>query len=290
MNTLRASELILNADGSIYHLHLFPEDISDTIITVGDPDRVEKVSRHFDHIDTRRHKREFVTHTGTLKGKRITVISTGIGTDNIDIVFNELDALVNIDFETRQPKPQLQSLDIIRIGTSGSLQADIPVGSFLISEYGIGLDILLHFYPNLATEEEMAMSAALKKHIPELPLSPYIYRAGERLLEQFGTWTKGATVTCSGFYAPQGRNLRAGCAINELPDRLTHFHGGHFRCTNFEMETAAMYGMARLLGHHALSCNVILANRPLGLFSQDPGKDEEALIVAVLDKVVGSEF
>lgn len=292
MTTIPASELILNPDGSVYHLHLRPEDIASTIITVGDPDRVPKVSKYFDHIDFKVNKREFVTHTGRLKGKRLSVISTGIGTDNIDIVFNELDALVNIDLKTRTLKSKLTSLDIIRIGTSGSLQADIPVDSFLISSHGMGLDSLLSFYKKDKNNPALdaVLEGAFKKYLEEnkyvLPVSPYLYSGSEALIQQIGEGMfKGVTLTCPGFYAPQGRSLRLATHLDNMLDVLSKFQYEQHRLTNFEMETAGIYGLSALLGHRAISCNAILANRQTGQFSQDPKAITERLIKVVLERI-----
>jgi uridine phosphorylase len=270
MNRIGESELIINKRGAIYHLNLRPEELADTIITVGDPDRVQEVSRHFDHIDHRLQHREFITHTGTIGNKRISVVSTGIGPDNIDIVLNELDALVNIDLNTRTIKEKLTSLKIIRVGTSGSLQADIPVDSFVASTHGIGLDNLMHFYRTIHNEEEKQLLHAFITHtqLHNHLSHPYIFGGSPLLLKLF---TKnvfhGLTVTCPGFYGPQGRVLRMGLALPNLNDYLTKFSFGQHRITNFEMETAAIYGMGKMLGHHCLSLNAIVANRTNMTFS-----------------------
>jgi uridine phosphorylase len=288
MNKIPESELILNSDLSVYHLNLHPHEIADTIINVGDPDRVSMVSSFFQVIELKKQKREFVTHTGTYKGKRITVISTGIGTDNIDIAYNELDALVNIDLKERMVKPALKSLNLIRIGTSGSLQADIPVDGFVFSQFGLGLDGLLNFYRLNNTEEETEMVEAFRKHYPTHGVLPqsYLVRSSEKLESALGKdMFKGITASCSGFYAPQGRVLRYELAFPDVIDRLTSYnHKGH-RLTNFEMETGAMYGLARILGHHCCSINAIVANR---ITKQHTHKGEEAmndLIGMVLDRI-----
>jgi uridine phosphorylase len=287
------SELIVNPDGRIYHLALHPDELAKTVITVGDPGRVERVSSHFDRVDVKITKREFVTHTGWLGGKRITVISTGIGPDNIDIVLNELDALVNIDFQTRQPKTKQTSLDIVRIGTTGSLQPDLPVDQFLISRYGVGLDNLLHFYEYQPTMPEAELYDDLRnfmEHSGKLPAEPYIFEASGELADAIAQdyLRQGITLTCPGFYAPQGRELRAKSrlALKTLQTFSNFRHKG-YHITNFEMETAAIFGLARILGHRALSCNAVLANRLDNTFSQQPKKTVDALIKLVLDRIVG---
>jgi uridine phosphorylase len=280
------SELILNPDGSIYHLQLRPGDIAETIITVGDQDRVDQISRHFDTIDLKVQHREFKTHTGTLNGKRLSVISTGIGPDNIDIVCNELDALVNVDFTTRLPKKNLTSLNIIRVGTSGSLQSDIPVDTFILSDIGVGFDNLLYYYGHLEEVQLSNFSAAFMAHTHwNLKNAiPYAVAADEELKQLFLSefFIPGMTATQVGFYGPQGRVLRLGLKDPSLNDKLTTFEYGGLRITNMEMETAAIYGMARLMNHKALSLNAILANRSNGTFSTDPYKTIEKLIVHTL--------
>jgi uridine phosphorylase len=287
------SELILNPDGSIYHLNLRPEQVANTIITVGDQNRVAKVSKHFDRIESKSEKREFFTHTGWIGNKRLSVISTGIGPDNIDIVFTELDALFNIDFQTRLPKEQHTPLQFIRIGTSGCLQEKIPVDSFLISRFGIGLDNLLHFYEYSYSEEEKALSASLHQLIEKeqlLPVEPYVVKAGEDLVNTLsGDFHEGITLTAPGFYAPQGRELRAKSKMEEDKlKRLASFQWKELAITNFEMETSAMYGMANMLGHQAISCNALIANRYSKSFSKDPKLSIEKLIVQVLEKLTSS--
>ncbi|NER15634.1 nucleoside phosphorylase [Spongiivirga citrea] len=281
------SELIINPDGSIYHLNLKPEQLAETIITVGDPDRVAKVTDLFDSIEFTVQKREFKTTTGSFKGKRITVISTGIGTDNIDIVFNELDALVNIDFETRTIKEKKTSLQIIRIGTSGSIQASIPVGSFLISEYGIGFDGLMHFYDK--KHQELEFSKALKDHLQwDTHMTvPYTYKADPELVNQLSSdeIVNGITVTNAGFYGPQGRQLRLQPTDPKMNDKLASFNYNGKQITNLEMETAANYGLAFLLGHKTVSMNAIIANRAIGDFSPDPYAVVKNLIEYTLNKI-----
>ena len=279
------SELILNADGSIYHLNLIPEDISDTIILVGDPNRVPLVSRHFDSIDLIKQKREFLTHTGVCNGKKLTVLSTGIGAGNIDIVLNELDALVNIDLSTREVKKQHQVLNLIRIGTSGAIQPSIPVDSFLVSESAVGFDGILHFYKSQTASD--AMENALKAHFSweDFGIVPYAAKGGESLINSFSSkpFLTGITVTNGGFYGPQGRSLRLEPQLIDFHTKLQSFQFNGKQLTNLEMETATIYGLAQLLGHQALSLNAILANRPMGTFSKDPRKTVESLITQSLE-------
>ena len=281
------SELILNPDNSIYHLNILPEDVADNIITVGDPDRVSAVSNLFDTIELKKGKREFVTHTGYFNKKRITVISTGIGTDNIDIVLNELDALVNIDFKTREIKPNKKSLNIIRIGTSGAIQEHIPINSFLISKKAIGLDGLMHFY-ELNNKEESSFTNALKSHLNwPLAISPYTYSCSNTLANLFkdDTVYEGITVTNAGFYAPQGRQLRKKPVLLDFHEKLRNFSFQQQQITNLEMETAGIYGLAKLLGHKAVSMNAILANRHNGTFSKTPQKTVDNLIAYCLESL-----
>jgi uridine phosphorylase len=279
------SELIITENNTIYHLDLAPEEVADTIITVGDPDRVSEVSKYFDQIDVRRQHREFVSHTGYLSGKRITVVSTGIGTDNIDIVFNELDALVNIDFKTRTIKSDLTSLSIIRIGTSGALQPDIPVDHIVASTHGIGLDNLMHFY---ADDDLSKLGEAFNKEvIRDNPFTVYAYAADDVLISQMNSdqIVKGMTVTCSGFYGPQGRVLRGPLKDKAIIDRLSQFTFEGCRITNFEMETSGIYGMAHMLGHRALSLNAIVANRVNKTFSKNGKAAVEYLIRYTLERL-----
>ncbi|KAA9339662.1 phosphorylase [Hymenobacter busanensis] len=285
------SELILNADGSIYHLNLLPDHISDTIITVGDPDRVAQVSRHFDSIETEISKREFVTHVGYYRGKRLTVVSTGIGTDNLDIVLNELDALVNIDFVTRQPLPIEEhiKLRIIRIGTSGTMQPDIPVGSHLVSEHAIGLESLMQFYPLVETGAEVEFATAVQQAVG-LDYRPYCVLGSDLLREQLGVgMISGNTVTCPGFYGPQGRSLRLALRYPDLLERLRSVQysnaEGTFRLTNFEMETAGYYALGRMLGHEVVSLNAIVANRATGEFAERPDQVVNDLIAKTLERL-----
>ncbi|WP_046746189.1 nucleoside phosphorylase [Kordia zhangzhouensis] len=288
MSRIAESELIINPDGSIYHLNLRPEDIAQTVITVGDPDRVSAVSNYFDTIEYKKAKREFVTHTGTLNGKRISVLSTGIGTDNIDIVFNELDALVNVDFKSREVKDTLTQLDIIRIGTSGSIQKDIPLDSFLISEYAIGFDSLLHFYDSehvLLTD----ISETFKQQTnwSSKKSDPYVVQGSSQLIEKIRSekTVTGFTATNVGFYGPQSRKVRLQVQDPLLNDKLANFDYQGKRITNLEMETAGIYGLSNLLGHRAISMNAIIANRPLGEFSQQPKQTVDQLIQYTLEKI-----
>ncbi|MDL5512805.1 nucleoside phosphorylase [Arenibacter sp. M-2] len=283
-----SSELILNADHSVYHLNLFPQDLADTVITVGDPDRVKLVSQYFDTIELKKGKREFLTHTGWLNNKRISVISTGIGTDNIDIVLNELDALANIDFETRTIKKDKTRLDIIRIGTSGAIQPEIPVDSFLLSEYAIGLDSLLHFYDSVHIQHP-EIQQAFVKHTNWLKdkSNPYVVAFDKDLGAQFisDKVQLGFTATNVGFYGPQGRSLRLKLEDKNMNAKLASFNYNHKRITNLEMETSGIYGLAKLLGHRAVSLNCILANRAKGQFSSRPDLAIDALIKYALNKI-----
>lgn len=287
MKPIAESELILNKDGSVYHLHLLPDDLADTVITVGDPDRVPSVSRYFDTIELKKSKREFVTHTGTIKGKRITVMSSGISTDNIDIVLNELDALVNIDLKARQPKAQLRKLNIIRIGTSGTIQTDIPVDSLLVSKAAFGLDTLMHYYKRNINDSEQQLLDAIKQVLPKAGgFVPYIASADMGLIEKLGhDILQGITFTAPGFYAPQGRELRAHTAHPEFMNALQRFNLNGQRITNLEMETAGIYGLSAVLGHRAISFNVILANRSTQIFSKQPEKIVDNYIRQLLERI-----
>ncbi len=286
MLPIAGSELIINKRGAIYHLNLRPEEIASTIITVGDPERVRVVSKYFDTVEYKQQHREFVTHTGYIGKKRISVISTGIGPDNIDIVLNELDALVNIDFNSRTIRPELNSLQVIRIGTSGSLQKEIPVDSFVVSTHGLGLDNLLQFYRHENNEEEKQLLHAFvtQTQIHNRLSFPYITGASMHLMKHFTKdFHKGITVTCPGFYGPQGRVLRLGLTQPELINRLTQFHFGQHRVSNFEMETSAIYGLGKILGHHTLSLSAIVANRVTKEFSKDGNFVVESLIKETLE-------
>ena len=285
MSSIAASELIINNRGAIYHVNCRPEEIATTIITVGDPDRVKEVSKFFDRIEFKNQHREFVTHTGFIGAKRLSVTSTGIGPDNIDIVMNELDALVNIDFNTRTIKEKLTSLNIIRVGTCGSLQQEIPVDSFVSSTHGLGLDNLMNFYQHTSNEEEKQLLHSFNTHtqLHQGITSPYITGAGVSLLKEFVSgFHQGITVTCPGFYGPQGRVLRMGLTQPQLIDRLTTFSFGQHRISNFEMETSAIYGMGKVLGHRCLSLSAVVANRITKEFSSDGGAAVENLIKKTL--------
>ncbi len=285
---IASSELILNPDGSVYHLNLKPEHIASDIIFVGDPDRVEKITQYFDSIEFSTQKREFKTQTGNYKGKRITVISTGIGPDNIDIVLNELDALVNIDLEKRQIKEKLTSLNIVRIGTSGSIQADIPVDSFLLSKFGLGLDNMLRSY----WIDDFSNAAIIAQFVQHTDWDlrkgrPYVTSCSEKLEQQFDASSIhiGITATAGGFYGPQGRILRLNIQDKNLNTKMDTFSFEGNRITNLEMETAAIYGLGKLLGHECLSLNAIIANRANGTFSKNPEKVIEKLIEYTLQKL-----
>jgi uridine phosphorylase len=286
--SIKQSELILNPDGSIYHLHLRPKDLATTIITVGDPDRVDQVSKYFDHIELKQQKREFKTHTGLYKNQRITVISTGIGSDNIDIVLNELDALVNIDFETRTLKNKLTALNIVRIGTSGALQADIPVDSILMSTYGLDINGMLPSYKietirNKAFEKAFCMHTEWNNDRAQ-PVLVENSKALEHQLYENHILT-GITATCGGFYGPQGRMLRLEPKDSIFRNKLESFRYEDLKITNFEMETSAIYGLSKLLGHQACSMNAILANRANGSFSKKPDETINNLIQYTLNKL-----
>lgn len=279
------TDLILNSDGSIYHLNLKPEHISDNIITVGDPGRVHRVSSHFDKIEFEMNKREFITHTGYYKGKHISVISTGMGTDNVEILMNELDAIVNIDLKKKEPKTKRRKLRIIRIGTSASIQEDIRLGSHVLSEYAIGMDPMIHFYQLEMQGFEKEICDRFQKEIG-LPYAPYCAKCSEELAELFREETIiGNTVTCHGFYASQGRAIRISIRYPDLVNKLNYFHINDFWLTNLEMETAGYYALSRLLGHEVLSLNAIVANRVRNKFSKNPNKIIDSLIRKVLDKL-----
>ncbi|MBX2932616.1 MAG: nucleoside phosphorylase [Ferruginibacter sp.] len=283
MQRIAESELIINKRGAIYHLDVRPDELADTIIVVGDPGRVEKVSKHFDKIEHRLTHREFNTHTGYIGNKRLSVISTGIGPDNIDIVFNELDALANIDFKTRQIKDTLTKLNIVRFGTSGSLQGDIAVDSFVASSHGLGLDNLLNFYSYQKTAEDKAMADAFvdQTGLDTNITRPYAFSGSQVLLKKFSNgYHHGITVTCPGFFGPQGRVLRLGLSSPGLVDKLTQFSFNNHRITNFEMETSAIFGLGKLMGHECMSINVIIANRVAKTFSND----SEAAVEKMIEK------
>ena len=287
-NIIPETELILNPNGSVYHLKLLPEVIADNIITVGDQGRVELVSSHFDTIDFKVQNREFVTHSGTYKGKRVMVISSGIGTDNIDIVVNELDAAVNIDLKTRTVKEQTRTLNIVRIGTSGALQKDIPVDSYVVSTHGLGFDGLLNYYLDLPTINDNEISEAFiqqtnwNKNLPY----PYAVKGSEMLINKIGfDLTKGITATAPGFYGPQGRKLRLTPWVEDFNQQLTDFQYKEHRITNFEMETSALYGLGKLLGHNTCTVCAIIANRVAKQYSKDYHPSVERLIQLVLERL-----
>ena len=286
---IKHSELILNEDGSVYHLNLKPENISNTIILVGDQDRVEKITRHFDSIEFATQKREFKTQTGTYKNKRITVLSTGIGPDNIDIVLNELDALVNIDLKTRKPKEKLISLNIIRVGTSGSLQEAVPVDSFVMSTHSLDLNGMLHFYQiDKIKSPDIENAFVAFTNWNRNKAMPIVIEGSNSLQAQFDSNMihKGLTATAGGFYGPQGRVLRLPIEDDSLNNKMSTFNFKGVRITNFEMETSVIYGLSKLMGHNALSFNAIIANRPSGTFSKNPVKVIEDLIQYVLGKII----
>ncbi len=288
MRIIGPSELILNPDGSIYHLNLKPEHIAPIVIFVGDQDRVEKVASHFDNIEFSTQKREFKTIVGNLNGKRITVISTGIGPDNIDIVLNEIDALVNIDLKSRTVKKELRSLQIVRMGTSGSLQEEIPVDSIVIGKYGLGLDGVLHFYDNHGIFETELEDAFIGHcDYPKVKARPYIIRNSEELENKLisDSIFSGITATSGGFYGPQGRILRLPLQDVELNKKIETFRHKSLRITNFEMETSVIYGLSKLMGHKAVSMNAIIANRVNLTFSKDPYAAVDHMIKYSLERL-----
>lgn len=288
MNKIAASELILNKDGSIYHLNLLPENLAETVILVGDPERVERITKHFDEVEFVVRKREFHTQTGTFRGKKISVVSTGIGTDNIDIVMNELDALVNIDFKTRTINEQKRTLNILRIGTSGSIQPEIPVDSFVRSDLAVGFDALLHFYQSERIQlKEYNQALAQQLQLDSNKSKPYVVACNKNLSQQFvgDNIHDGFTGTNIGFYGPQGRVLRLPLQDVEMNEKLRRFNFNGKKVTNLEMETAAIYGLAGLLGHKSISMNAIIANRTTGEFSSNPKKLVAELIENCLERL-----
>ena len=285
---LPPSELIITPSGTIYHLDLYPEALANTIITVGDPNRVATVTKHFDRIEHKASHREFITHTGYVGSKRISVVSTGIGPDNIDIVINELDALVNIDFSTRKIRDEKKSLNIIRLGTAGALQPDIDVDSLVATSFAIGLDNLMHYYQYGLNPEESFILNEFKIHsgLKTMPILPYIAEGNIRLRSAFaGMLRDGITITCPGFYGPQGRVLRAPLAFPQLIDAMSSFTSRGHSVANFEMETSAIYGLGKLLGHHCLSISTIVANRINKTFSDIPFAAVEKMIVTALEVI-----
>lgn len=283
---IEESELIITNKGTIYHIDLAPEELADTVITVGDPDRVAEVSKYFDRIEHKAAHREFISHTGYLGAKRITALSTGIGPDNIDIVFNELDALANIDFKTRLPKEEKRSLQIIRLGTCGSLQAGVPVDSLVASSFGLGLDNLMHYYQFDNNPEEAFILKEFTAHagLEQSPVQPYLAEGSIQLRKHFAErYVQGITVTCPGFYGPQGRVLRGPLAFPNLIGALTTFESRQTNIVNFEMETSAMYGLAKILEHHSLSISTVVANRISKTFSKDGAASVDNMIRVSLE-------
>jgi len=287
---LAASELVLNPDGSVYHCNLQPENLADTVFLVGDPGRVPIVSGFFDRVDFKTQKREIVTHTGTKKGKRVTVISTGMGTDNVDIVLSELDAAANIDLSSKQIKSYHKQLTFIRLGTSGSLQEDIPVDSFVASSHGLGFDGLVHYYAN---SEVFSEHLFINKFVEAMDWDeklprPYLVESDEKLLEKARNmgFYSGVTATAVGFYGPQGRVLRLGVKDGSMNEKLSKFRFENLRITNFEMETSGIYGLSKLMGHRALSINCIVANRFTGQFSKDYQQSMHKMIGMVLEEYI----
>jgi len=278
------SDLILNADGSIYHLGLRPGEVSEVILTVGDPNRVEQLSRHFDRIEVRRERREFVTHTGYLGNRRITVISSGIGTDNVEIVMTELDALFNVDFQTREVKPNPTRLQFLRVGTSGSLRKEIPVDSLVVSKTSVGLDTIMQFYELPQSPQEKRIGAALKQAL-DLEFTPYCTSGDLRLLGDLTAFIQANTLTCPGFYAPQGRRIRLKQKSTNYLESIRELDPTVYSVGNIEMETAGYYAFATLLNHRFLSLNAIMANRETQVFSKQPEKTMNRLIYESLDLV-----
>ncbi len=286
---IQESELVLNTDGSVYHLHLLPEDIGDTILLVGDPDRVAHVSGYFDRVTVKKQKREFITHSGYIGNKFLTVISTGIGTDNIDIVINELDTLANINLTTREVKNEKKSLKLIRIGTSGSLQPHIKADDIVLSTHGLGLDSLMQFYDYEEDQETADLLTEIDNQLDLVFINPYLFKAPGNLINLFSKELKrGITATCCGFYGPQGRVLRVPTRFEDLVQRLHRVSVNGQYVSNFEMETAGIYGLATLLGHEALSVNAVLAQRLDHQFSADPHQAVDGAIRLVLDVIKGT--
>ena len=292
MAQINEADLIITPKGNIYHLDIAPENLAKTIITVGDPGRVGEVSKHFDKVTFQASHREFITHSGYIGNKFLSVISTGIGPDNIDIVFNELDALVNIDFATRTIKDKKTQLNIIRLGTCGALQADIPLDSIVVSSHGLGLDNLMHYYRQQPNDEEQFILSEFCNHTgltSSRNINPYLFEGPISLRKHFGKgFYHGITVTCPGFYGPQGRVLRAPVAFPNLIDALTTFRCGDKRIANFEMETSAMYGMGKMFGHKALSISAVVANRAAKTFSKNGSAAVSNMIERSLEVIVDS--
>jgi len=283
---MKESDLIVNADGSIYHLKLKPEEIPDLVLIAGDPARITMISDHFDHVEFKRQNREFVSHVGTLNEKRILALSTGIGPDNIDIVMNELDALANIDLETRKPKAAHRSLTIVRIGTSGTLHADIPIGTLVTASHGLGMDGSLNFYRELegVVDKELTAEFTHQTEWPAFLPKPYVIPGSEALVQKLSAnGISGITATAGGFYGPQGRQLRLHNAFPGMLEAMANFYYKDFRVINFEMETSSLYGFGKMLGHNTASICVLLANRATGQYTRSLKDDEEKLITYVLN-------
>jgi uridine phosphorylase len=287
--TFADSELVLNPDGSIYHLKLLPEHVADTVLLVGDQGRVNAISRYFDEIEYQIQNREFVTHTGWYRGKRLTALSTGIGTDNIDIVLNELHAVVNIDLNQRTIKPNHTRLNLIRIGTSGSLHLDVPAGSYIVAEYGLGFDGLVYYYPFHPEKDETNLAQQVYDHLAwdQRLSTPYVVKGADELIARIGKdMVKGITATATGFYGPQGRRLGLELGIPDMNDRLTSFESGTHRITNFEMETSALYGLGKMLGHNCCTCCLALANRARKEYLNDYHTAMDQMIKTILERLV----
>lgn len=288
MAPIAETELILNPDGSVYHLHLKPENMAENIIVVGDPGRVKEISKHFDQIEFTAQNREIFTHTGRIGQKRLTVLSTGMGTDNLDIVINELDAAVNIDLHTREPKPTHTKLNIVRLGTAGALQSDIKPGDFVASTYGMGLDGLLYFYAKGRSVMDAPLADAFVRQVNWDTNLPGVYAVpcSDVLMEKMGKGlVRGITLTAPGFYGPQGRELRLKLAFPEMNQRIEKFEFEGKRIANFEMETSALYGLGKMLGHETLTLCTIVANRVTRTFAKDYHQDIERLIKLVLERI-----
>ena len=285
MKPIPESELVLNDDGSIYHLHLFPEQIADTILVVGDQFRVQQISQHFDRIEYKVFNREFITHTGFIGKKRLTAISSGVGTDNIDIVMNELDAIVNIDLETRLEKSKKTNLNIIRLGTSGAVHQDIPIDCFIASTHGMGMDNLMYYYTKNSFDLEMGKAFQQHANWPKNLSLPYFYKGSDILLNRFRDLRSGITATSPGFYGPQGRSIRLPFSISDLHKLLNTFEYKNLKITNFEMETSALYGLGKLLGHQCLTICAIIANRIKQEYSNDYKKTVSKMIALVLERL-----
>lgn len=291
MHNLAPTELILTPDGRIYHLGLHPDELAPLVITVGDPGRVARVSRHFDRLEVQTSKREFITHTGWLGPQRLSVVSTGIGPDNIDIVMNELDALINLDFTNRQPRAQPRQLHLLRLGTTGALQPDLPPDTLVVGALALGLDNLLAFYPPLQSMAVRQLAQDWQHQFADLlPIKPYSTAADALLLDTWGRdLAAGITLTAPGFYGPRGRSLRLPSQLTtHVIDQLAQFHSQGQRVVNFEMETAALYGLAELLGHRALAVNVVIANRATKTFSADPARAIDAMITKLLERITAT--